>query len=200
MDRPLDEDWKTLPHVYFFYALGGKSIKIGFSTNFDCRLRTVATYCPHEIMPIAVIPGKQQEERKAHRILRSCRIRGEWFRDCPQVWNYIERHAVHVYDEWMSLRDEILPASANRFVRNYEDLSAHDALVAKEIAEALNRVNLTPRQRDVFELRNNLRAGPKTLEHLGRKYKVTGTCIAAIDARAQGKIIEDEEIRRLILQ
>jgi hypothetical protein len=50
--------------VYFFGAR--PHVKIGFTTDWHDRLRTIQTSSPHHIAPVVVIKGDRAKERELH--------------------------------------------------------------------------------------------------------------------------------------
>lgn len=73
--------------VYFIRTDG--FIKVGRTTNFDNRLAKLQTGSPHELEVLLVVPGGSGLEADIHRDLKEYRHRGEWFRETPEVWEYI---------------------------------------------------------------------------------------------------------------
>lgn len=73
--------------VYFVLAVGSERIKIGKSTNIRARLAGMKTDCPHELLPLVVMPcGDPDEmEKMLHWSLDEDRVRGEWFDFSDQV-------------------------------------------------------------------------------------------------------------------
>jgi hypothetical protein len=73
----------------YFAACGGR-IKIGIAGNVMSRLKQVGNHLSEPIELIGAIPGDHELERIIHVRLRPYRLKGEWFRDCPET-----RHFIH---------------------------------------------------------------------------------------------------------
>jgi len=85
-------DWpaeiRRTHRVYFVQAGdptadGSAAIKIGFTTDLDQRLRQLQTAHPEPLKIVERVIGTQAIEAFLHRLLRSQRIRGEWYRLWP---------------------------------------------------------------------------------------------------------------------
>lgn len=74
----------TSSFVYFAQA-GSGAIKIGVSADVRSRIRELQVGSAPVIRLIGVAPGNRDLESKIHRSLTAARVRGEWFRDCPEV-------------------------------------------------------------------------------------------------------------------
>ena len=86
------------------------------------------------------------------------------------------------------------------FVEDQEALSPAEAaanqLLRREIEDALNK--LTPREREVIRMRFGLEDGtPRTLEEVGRYFKVTRERIRQIEAKALKKLKHPSKSRKL---
>lgn len=75
--------------VYFVEAAG--RIKIGSSRHRSVRVRTIEAEVGIPLTLLGEIPGAQPMERAIHRHLSAHRLDGEWFTDCPDVRNEIEK-------------------------------------------------------------------------------------------------------------
>jgi hypothetical protein len=73
-----------------YFARSEDHIKIGFSVSTEDRLASLATSNPNKLELLAVVPGSMAFERAIHSWLFAYHVRGEWFRDCPQVRQAIE--------------------------------------------------------------------------------------------------------------
>jgi len=74
--------------------------------------------------------------------------------------------------------------------------AAANTLLRREIEDALNK--LTPRERDVLRMRFGLDDGsPRTLEEVGRHFKVTRERIRQIEAKALKKLKHPTKSRKL---
>ena len=78
--------------VYFVRAEGLGLIKIGYARDALERLRTIGVCCPVEVTLLAsmwVKDGKATEAQ-LHRRFKVDRVRGEWFRETPDLLAAIE--------------------------------------------------------------------------------------------------------------
>jgi hypothetical protein len=81
-------DYSMAPKsVYFIRAVGLDAIKIGFATDVHSRFRSVAVCCPVPVELLGYISSFEaaEIERRWHVRYRSDRIRGEWFRETPEL-------------------------------------------------------------------------------------------------------------------
>lgn len=78
-----------MSYVYFI-SDGGKSIKIGFSTDVATRFGSIATMSPVALSLIGAVPGTRPQEQALHRELAAFRLNGEWFQDCQDVRRRID--------------------------------------------------------------------------------------------------------------
>jgi hypothetical protein len=69
--------------VYFVGAPG--RIKIGYTVHPEKRLQSLQQIDMERLTSLAVIHGTRVTERQLHDLLRDYHIRGEWFKDCPEV-------------------------------------------------------------------------------------------------------------------
>ena len=86
------------------------------------------------------------------------------------------------------------------FVEDHDAMSPSDAaasiLLRREIEDALGK--LTPREREVIRMRFGLEDGtPRTLEEVGRHFKVTRERIRQIEAKALKKLKHPSKSRKL---
>lgn len=71
---------KTLIPKEFVYILkAGGRFKIGYTSNYESRMKSYYTECPFDIEELAKIPGSMEDEKALHYILRKYRKKGEWF-------------------------------------------------------------------------------------------------------------------------
>lgn len=68
-----------------YFARFGELIKIGFTTNLQTRMASVQ---PDEVL--LTLPGGRPHERALHEVFKQHRVRGEWFRSCPEILDFIE--------------------------------------------------------------------------------------------------------------
>lgn len=76
--------------VYFVASKAGV-IKIGWSANAEKRVQSLQTTTHEPLEVLLIVEGDRSHERHAHRVLGVHRVRGEWFEDCTDVRQYIER-------------------------------------------------------------------------------------------------------------
>jgi Meiotically up-regulated gene 113 len=77
------------PVVYVISAGDAKFVKIGFSTNFEQRLRPLRTASHVEPTVHLVMPGTRSLERDLHERFASARHNREWFRLTAEVETFI---------------------------------------------------------------------------------------------------------------
>lgn len=77
------------PGGFVYFALASSRIKIGFTRNWQDRLRTMRTSCPEEMDFIAVIKGDRTREREFHERFSHLRTRGEWFEATAELLAFI---------------------------------------------------------------------------------------------------------------
>lgn len=87
------------PVVYVISAGDPKFVKIGFTTNFEQRLRSLRTASHVEPMVHLIIPGLRSLERDLHARFASARHNREWFRLTDEIAAFIasERAKCEVY-------------------------------------------------------------------------------------------------------
>lgn len=76
-------------YVYFFSAPG--RIKIGISKDVANRLITVASHMENKPVLLGVIEGDRHFEKHLHKLLAQHRRNGEWFNDCAEVREVMEK-------------------------------------------------------------------------------------------------------------
>ena len=62
-----------------------RRIKIGWARNASRRLAILQTGNADELRLVGVIPGTVANERIIHELLVTDRLRGEWYRDSPDL-------------------------------------------------------------------------------------------------------------------
>jgi hypothetical protein len=79
--------------VYFIarsdWPEDGEPVKIGIARDVDQRLRNLQTGSPEDLFLIGTMVGGKAAERDIHRRFHECHIRGEWFRMCPALREFI---------------------------------------------------------------------------------------------------------------
>ncbi len=91
-------------------------------------------------------------------------------------------------------------ATLEQFVADNNQLSLYEKVSQELLKEALNRVlnTLSPREKKVLVMRFGLEDGkPKTLEEVGREFKVTRERIRQIEAKAIRKLKHPTRARKL---
>jgi hypothetical protein len=77
------------PVVYFINAADPKFVKIGFTTNFNQRIRSLRTASHVEPVVHLVMPGARSLERDLHTRCASARHNREWFRLTDEIAAFI---------------------------------------------------------------------------------------------------------------
>lgn len=77
-------DLRPSPESVIYYARIGSSVKIGWSTRLDDRMKAIN---PEELM--ATEPGGRALERQRHDEFKDLRTHGEWFRLGPRLVDHI---------------------------------------------------------------------------------------------------------------
>lgn len=72
-------------YVYFAENPSSGYIKIGVSSNPAVRKWALG----RGTMLLRTIRGTRRTEQRLHRKFRAYRVKGEWFRDCPEIRAYI---------------------------------------------------------------------------------------------------------------
>lgn len=60
-------------------------VKIGWTTNLDDRLKTLATGSPVKLKLIRCVEAASHMEGRFHKMFQDVRLRGEWFRWTPDI-------------------------------------------------------------------------------------------------------------------
>lgn len=68
-----------------YFVLGDRGVKIGTSWNRPKRVKQLSSEAGQPLELIGEIEGDRSVEQNIHRHLAEYRIKGEWFRDCPEV-------------------------------------------------------------------------------------------------------------------
>lgn len=80
-------------YVYFFLAFdegdNAGMVKIGFATDPEHRRHDLQTGLPVELSELVVYPGTRGDELAVHRLLKSSRVRGEWFAYSDEVDDFL---------------------------------------------------------------------------------------------------------------
>jgi hypothetical protein len=176
------ESLKCRSLVYFVSAIGSNAIKIGFTEDIDSRLRELSTGSPFELLPIAAIFGPATEEYRAHMQLKRHRIRGEWFNDCREVWEYIETHAHFILGRDAEPQYVPLTSDNEPF---FDGKEAYHGVFIKSIAEALSSSDLSERQRTILSMRFGVGLQRSmTLEEVAAAFRITRERVRQIEAKS----------------
>ena len=91
--------------VYFVRAEGLGLIKIGYARDALERLRTIGVRCPVEVNLLASMWVKDAKatEAELHRRFKADRVRGEWFRETPDLLAAIEEVRIAPVDNTRDL-------------------------------------------------------------------------------------------------
>lgn len=94
-------DNKQRTFIYFIKA--GKFIKIGRSRSWRKRMVGISTSTPHKIEVLLVLRGEDDQEGATHRQFERFRVKGEWFKDHPEIRSYIAyKKRYCVAHEWVA--------------------------------------------------------------------------------------------------
>src|SRR4029077_6133262 len=77
-------------YVYFVRAANTGLIKIGLTGNPEGRLRDLRATCPVQLDELLVVRGTAAHEWALHLKFNNDRSHGEWFRETPQLFAFIE--------------------------------------------------------------------------------------------------------------
>jgi hypothetical protein len=85
------------PEGQFVYLFGGTGyLKIGYSTDVASRFAAVSAASPVELAMLGLLRGTRALERRLHRKFEQHRVRGEWFRDVPEIRAFFATHCDRV--------------------------------------------------------------------------------------------------------
>lgn len=71
--------------VYFITCRALGFVKIGIAYNPFVRLATLQTAFPLDLKVEALFQGASKREKEFHKQFADHRVRGEWFRICPEI-------------------------------------------------------------------------------------------------------------------
>jgi hypothetical protein len=80
---------------YVYFITDGEAIKIGKADKPKSRLSGLQTSHHKPLRFLATMPGGAELERELHGVFAQFRIRGEWFKDCREIRDFINRHGDH---------------------------------------------------------------------------------------------------------
>ena len=75
--------------VYFVQSLN--KIKVGYTENLPHRMKNMRTANPHGMVLIGTVNGNKNHEKKIQKVLKEYCVIGEWFKDCDEVRDYIDK-------------------------------------------------------------------------------------------------------------
>ena len=75
--------------VYFVQSLN--KIKVGYTENLPHRMNNMRTANPHGMVLIGTVNGNKNHEKKIQKVLKEYCVIGEWFKDCEEVREYIDK-------------------------------------------------------------------------------------------------------------
>jgi len=78
-------------HGWTYFIRADGAIKIGHASNFKKRIAGLQTSHQKPLEVLAVVPAYAADEYKTHQLFAHLRIRGEWFKDEPELNYFIER-------------------------------------------------------------------------------------------------------------
>jgi hypothetical protein len=100
--------------IYFIEADACKAIKIGYSrSDPNERLAILQTGSPAKLTRLALMAGSLSDEYKLHERFKALRSHGEWFRDEPELRDFIQEHAVPWVD-WAHIQFRETPTKPER--------------------------------------------------------------------------------------
>lgn len=110
LQAQLNQLAETNPHgigmcVYFLQAQHGGPIKIGFTQDLACRVRTLSTGSPSPLRVLAAAAGGTPDmEADLHTAFAAARLHGEWFRLTEDLVDHIAmlntRHQERRNGQW----------------------------------------------------------------------------------------------------
>jgi hypothetical protein len=132
----------TLGHIYFIQAgEPSQAIKIGWSAYMQVRARLNSmkanTHLPLEI--IGAITGTPELEQKLQLACAPYRIRGEWFRECPEMRRIV--------DEALATGFETLLPDDIAALRSEYAWPIRGAMEDAALLRRANQDTVTPRKR-----------------------------------------------------
>lgn len=79
-------------NVYFAKNPASGLIKIGYTKNVSRRLSQLRVEFKARVSLLGLLQGDKIEEEKLHELFSSQRVTGEWFRECPEILDFIEEY------------------------------------------------------------------------------------------------------------
>lgn len=76
--------------VYFLSFPATKSIKIGFSRNVEKRINSLREVIRFPLILLGTVSGGWRKEQQLHAKFSPLRMEGKWFKDTPELRDFIE--------------------------------------------------------------------------------------------------------------
>jgi hypothetical protein len=89
IEQAIDEAARRATFIYFVEMAG--HIKIGLASNWRKRVSGLQTSSPFEITCLLVLTAYIGLERDLHEKFSAAHVRGEWFKDCPEIRVFIAK-------------------------------------------------------------------------------------------------------------
>jgi uncharacterized phage protein (TIGR02220 family) len=121
--------------VIYFVSDKHNHIKIGFSKDIKSRIKDLNVASPYELELVFAEEGDIKDERKLHKKFSNYCKNGEWFRDCKEIRDYINKRCNENYMDLLYKIEE------------FEDLKKENQLLKKDINRLLgnnenNNINI----------------------------------------------------------
>lgn len=78
--------------VYFAQDLENYKVKIGFTTDYQTRLKALQTGSPNVLEMVLVLKGGTAYEKVLHKKFKKYNFRGEWFTYCEEIRDFIKEN------------------------------------------------------------------------------------------------------------
>lgn len=102
----------SLGRIYFIQAEIGGPIKIGFATDVWARLKGLQTGHPEKLVCRVHICGTMEDEHVLHEDYTAHRLVGEWFSDCAEIRELLDRAKAHITAEIPGEKPKPIPRPA----------------------------------------------------------------------------------------
>jgi hypothetical protein len=89
VENLLDDIDDDIGVVYFLQGKIGGPVKIGWTLDMDNRLKQIQSYSPDKLTIVWSTEGTRSKEAHYHRLLKSNRIHGEWFKFTIEVLSFV---------------------------------------------------------------------------------------------------------------
>lgn len=74
----------------YFISDGNGHIKVGHTFDVKDRLRVLQTSNAGILKVVKIINGDTAKEKEFHKRLKHLKVRGEWFKDCDELWDAVK--------------------------------------------------------------------------------------------------------------